>query len=406
MVRWVVLMAVVCVLHTLPVGAADPRYTFETLDLPAVGAGPGRLFNLRAIANDDWLAGDDNASQGLGARVDPALTVLPVTCPSTVFPRAPQSDRQGPEVVMMNNAKTVVGSDEHVSRALWGLLQTLDGTCRFLQVPGAAGTIYTTIDDNEVRAGHYFNLPSAAEPGLLRFHAFVEDAAGTVTAVVAPEPHSIVFITGRNILGDMVGYLYLAIQPDNSYTYQAYYYHDGVFTYLDGPAGEDLWCLGLNNVQQAVCVVGVDGVTQGPALLYDHITGTYSVIPHPTLLTSAMVPTDLNDLGTITGAYTETSDTGPGFPLVTPHQFLATPVAPPANPPPPGDPPRHRRHPRMRHHVAERLRDVLKHAKDARDARHAPPVTPRCATPWRPVLDDDGTVVLTNGVQVLGRRGR
>jgi hypothetical protein len=402
MSRWLIPCVLTLVLAAMPVGAADPQYTFETLDLPAVSGAPGRLLNLQAIANDVWLAGDDHAPNGLGARVDPALTVLPVTCPPEVFPRSPQSDRQGPEVVTMNNVKTVVGNDEHVSRSLYALAQTLDGTCQFLQVPGAAGTLYTTIDDNNVRAGHYFNFPNAAEPGLLRFHAFIEDAAGTITPVAAPEPHSIVFITGRNILGDMVGYLYLAIQPDNSYTYQAYYYHDGLFTYLDAPTGDDLWCLGLNNVQQAVCVVGVDGVSGGQALLYDHVTGTYSPLPDPSPRTTLVFPTDLNDLGAITGQYLETAVDG----TRTAHQFLAMPVPPPVVSLPPDDPPPahlprpHRRHRRQVLVRVHELREAL------RDARHGLHTLPPAMRRWCPALDDDGTVVLTNGAQVLGSRGR
>jgi len=375
----------------VPLVAQAQEYTFTTIDLPAIGGAPGRLINLVGIANDGTMAGDDQSPHGLGSRISPTLDVTPVTCLPGIFDRYPFASRLGPEVVAMNNVLTVVGNDEGVV-ALHGFQQTLAGDCSFFLFPGAVGTLFTGIDDLGRIVGQYWNDP-AVEFGLLRFHAFVKDA-DTLMLLTNGISNDVLWPTGINAAGDIIGYAFRDVQPDNSYIYQAFAYSGGSFIWVDGPAGEDVWLTRVNNAGQVTAVLQPQGVIGGPAWLYDLGTGTWTMLPVPTPETIAMLPRAINDQGVLVGFYTEFFPEPPPFGQLALHQFLATPVSPPVPEPPPT--PKH--HWKHRRHIRERLHDALQDAQVHR-WQH-----PHWVRNWRPVLDEDGSVCLTDGVRVIGRR--
>jgi hypothetical protein len=392
--RCVRLLALVLLLH-VPFVAQAQEYTFTTIDLPATGGAPGRIINLVGIANDGTMAGDDNSPNGLGSRISPTLDVTPVTCLPGTFDRYPFASRLGPEVVAMNNALTVVGNDEGLV-ALHGFQQTLAGDCSFFLFPGSIGTLFTGIDDPGRIVGQYWNDP-AVEFGLLRFHAFVKDD-DTLTPLTNGISNDVLWPTGINAAGDIIGYAFRDVQPDNSYIYQAFYYSGGTFTWLDSPGGEDVWLTGLNNAGQVTAVLHPQGVVGGPAWLYDHITATWTMLPVPTPDTDVILPRAINDHGALVGFYAEFFPEPPPFGHSAFHQFLATPVPPPIPEPPPKPKKFLRFLKKHRQHIRERLRDALQDAS-AHRWQH-----PLLARHWWPVLDEDGSVCLTDGVRVIGRR--
>jgi hypothetical protein len=379
----------------VPFVAQAQEYTFTIIDLPVLSGAPNRIINLVGIANDGTMAGNDNTLNGYGSRIAPDLTVTAVTCPPGGFDRYPFASTAGPAVADMNNSHTVVGDDEGLFN-LWGFQQTADGTCTFTLVPGSVGTVFTGIDDLGRIVGYYWNDPEV-EFGLLRFHAFVKDD-DTLTPFTDDIPNDVLWPTGINAAGDIIGYAFRDVQPDNSYIYQAFYYSGGTFTWLDGPGGEDVWLTGLNNAGQATAVLHPAGVVGGPGWLYDHITATWTMLPMPTPDTNTVAPRAINDHGALVGSYSEFFPEPPPFGRSAFHQFLATPVPPPV----PEPPHKLKKFPRFlkkhRQYIRERLRDAL---QDASAHRWQHPLLARY---WRPVLDEDGSVCLTDGVRVIGRR--
>ena len=276
----------------------------------------------------------------------------------------------------MNNNSIVVGNDEGLT-SLHGFQQTLDDTCTFVLIAGTVGTIFTGINDLGQVVGHYWN-DTAVEPGLSRFHGFLKDGSG-VTPLTGVGPHDVVFPTAITAVGDIMGYLYRDVQPDNSYVYQAFYYSRGVLQLLDTPTGDDLWLTGLNNVGQAVGVVGMNGVVRGQALLYDRATNTFRTLPEPSAETLVIVPTTINDHGSVAGYYVERF--GGEFGPQILHQFLATPmVTPPVATDPEREIPTAEALPPAkpnpwvwwlahRQHIKQTLRQTLQEAKEAREQR-------------------------------------
>jgi hypothetical protein len=303
-------------------------------------------------------------------------------CPAEVFQRYPFAANSGPQVVGMNNDAVVVGNDEGLT-AITAMTQTPDGTCAFFLVPGSVGTWATGINDLDHVVGFYWNATgNPDEPGLLRFHGFLRDAGGIVR-LDGPGPHDVVFPTGLNDVGQIVGYLYSDVQPDNSYVYHAFRYENGTYEIVDDPSGADVWLLGLNNVGQAVGIVGSDGVTGGQAFLLDN--GVFLPLNVPTATTVSFQPTAINDHGQLVGNYAERDMTG----RLTFHQFMATPD-------------QQGRGQEMQHVPKGITRALAAIEKNVR--RHIQ--SPRfhgLLQQFSPELDVDGAVVLRRGEQVLGR---
>ena len=405
-VRFLVLILVLLA----PLSArADLEYAYTILDLPPASGDARGILQLRAIANNGTLAGMDVATTvgGFASRISSNLEVTPITCPPEVFERYPFAANLGPEVLGMNNALTVVGGDQGISNQ-YGFEQTVDGTCTFTLVSGSVGTLFTGVNDAGDVVGTYWT--SADEPpfGLRRVHGFRRES-GTIIPLAGLGPNDIVWPTAINAVGDIVGYLYRDVGTDNSYTYQAFYLRGGVMQGLDGPDGGDLWLTALNNAGQAVAISGSAGVVGGEVWLYDAVTQTFTPLPEPTPEPTPealiMYPRGLNDHGAIVGLYLAlfpaTVLPGPGRTEV--HNFLGQPVV--ESPP---KPPKH--HPRRpqwwkhRRHALPHLREVLEERREAR-AQHGAGWGALWERRWQPCLDDDGTVVLTDGVQVVGRSG-
>lgn len=364
--------------------SSEAQYTFQTIDLPAAGGAIGRDITLLDVNNTSMIAGDDNAINGLGSRITPALQVHPVLCPPEQFTRYQFSGRQGPQVKAINNGNMVTGDDEGED-GLYGMTQAMDGTCEFFRYPGSVGTTTTTITDTGLVAGFYWN-EECNGAGLLCFHGFRKDASGFAT-FDGPQPNDVVFPTACNALGDCVGYLYQDVQGDNSYTYQAFYWSNGVFTLVDSPTGEDLWLLGLNNVGQAVGVVGSDGVSGGQAIMYDTATQAFTFLPEPAQDTPWILPRGINDNGVIVGLYGERIA---GTESTILHQFLATPDTVtvenvPDDPIPAPTPDKHKKH---------------KRHKPWKDSRHVHREFKRLC----PIYDTDGKVLLANNEVAYGKK--
>jgi hypothetical protein len=396
-------LVLILVLLAPLLACADPEYTFTILDLPALSGDPNRIMQLRAIANDGTIAGNDNALNGYSSRIAPDLTATPVTCPPEVFTRYPFASMAGPAVAAMNNHLTVVGDDEGISN-LYGFEQTVDGTCTFTLVPGSVGTFFTGVNDAGDVVGTYWT--SADEPpfGLRRFHGLRRES-GTIIPLAGLGPNDVVWPTAINDQGTMIGYLFADVQPDNSYAYQAFVRDSGgIYRLLDAPNGGDLWLTALNNAGQAVGVAGSQGVIGGDALLYNAVTDSFTTLPEPPpspgFAITAVLPTAINDLGQIVGLYIE-DETGVLFGRTMIHGFLATPVveAPPDVTPP-------KRHKRGRHkhreYVQQTLTEALAEGQQHGHERRGD--WSQVHRRWRPVLDEDGSVCLTDGLRVIGRR--
>jgi len=366
-------------------GSHAPTYHFTVVDIPSPPGSPPRLLTLNGIANNGTMSGNYNMLGGFGARVSPSLDVTPVLCSTADFIRYPYADTLGPQVIGMNNSRMVVGNDEGVT-AEYGMLQTLDGTCTFFLVPQSVGTWATGINDLEHAVGYYWNatgLPD--EPGLLRFHGFLRNQGGFVR-LDGPGPRDVVFPTAINDRGDIVGYLYSDVQLDNSYVYHAFFYQNGVYHIVDYPGKEEVWLLDVNNRGQTVGVVGSNGGVGGQAFLLDR--GQFFPLPKPSDATAYMLPTASNDHGAIVGAYTEVfhpeGDLTPEHERMVFHQFLATPI--------------HGAHPDKGLYAVKNT-----HRRwAARDAGPRP--TNLHPKHFVPLMDADGTVVLTNGDVVLGKK--
>jgi hypothetical protein len=346
---------------------------------------------LVALTNTQSRAGYESAFRGLSARVTPTLEVTAVTCPPEVFQRSPSATLAGPMVRAMNSAQTVVGEDLGVEGTM-GLQQTADGTCTFTLAPGSTGTMFTGINDQGHIVGQYWTTA----PGITRFHGFTK--IGATTTPLPGGPNDALFPTAINAVGDIVGYAYRDIQPDGTSTYQAFYLPaGGAIDFLEAPTGDQLWLTGLNNVGQVVGVsAGQEGITGGQAWLYDHATDTFTELPEPTPATAWLLPHAINDHGMIVGMYSEKVN---GRDVV--QQFLATPATQ-----------RGPRLPRLaawqarRHALSPRSparRERLSTLRSQVAARATQPGA-MVDTRWKPVLDDDGTVVLTDGEKVYGSR--
>jgi hypothetical protein len=380
-----------------PIAPAPMTYTFSIVDIPVLSGNPGRFIRLLSIANDGTMAGTDNTLGGFSSRITPDGAATAITCPPEVFTRYPFASGAGPSAAAMNNALTVVGSDDGVN-GLYGFAQTVEGTCTFFQVPGSVGTQLTGIADTGTSVGLSFADPNV-RPGLTRFDGFVKDG-DTITILAIPglPPNSVFNPTARNAVGDTMITGWLDIQPDNSYTYQAgLLLATGEFRPLDGPNGEDIYCTSLSNAGQATC----GGNGQAGPWIYDSVTDTFTVFPAPTTLTVNVQPVWVNDLGQVVGNYTEQNPSCPTAPFCPEifHQFLAIPQDPPTS--------IARRiwawwHKKRQH--CPRLKDV-RDAKEARAQRQSNQPRPQDMV-FMPAIDEDGTVVLVrgDGTQVRGRR--
>jgi hypothetical protein len=376
----VLLVSLLAVVTGLPDPAhADTlRYTYTVVDIPPPAG--TRFFGplqLRALTNRRIFAGVYLGPDAFSARVVRGV-VHPILCPPEEFPRHEGFALIGPEIYSMNNAGTVVGNDEGID-GLYGFVQTADGPCRHFQVPGATATLVLGVSDQEVLVGFYTN-PLTQEPGLSRIHGFLRDAGGFVT-FAGPGPRDVVFPTAINALGDIVGYLYQDVQPDNTYSYQAFLYRRGVYELLDGPHGEDLTLVDINNRGQVLGLIGQVGLTGGRAFLLED--GQLRFVSLPTAATTELTPTALNDLGQFVATEVETVP----YAATIRHQVLGSPSR--DRDPRQDAPTTHRPHGR---------RQRLPHWRDVQSMGHA--------KAFAPCLDDDGQVVLSNGRTVVGRGRR
>jgi hypothetical protein len=375
----------VCILAALsPVTPARAqstvRYRYTFVDIPAPAGSHLPDLSLRGLTSTGTFAGVFLAADGYSARVTDG-EVTPIFCPPDEFPRYPFPALLGPEVLAMNNEGTVIGNDQGVDGG-YAFLQTADGTCVHFRGAVGGSTYALGISDLGVIVGFYGDPTSGA--GLLMTHGFLRDATG-FHRLDGPGPQDVVFPTAINSLGDIVGYIYQDVQPDNTYTYQAFIFRDGVYEFVDSPTGEDLWLVDINNRGEILGLLGVATIAGSRPFLLDH--GVSSEIQLPTSGTLSFLPTALTDHGQIVGQDVEPNPGG--SPPVISHQVLGTPCK--FTPDPAHRPhghPRHKPHPR-RH---------LGHWEHAQRGSHPKIVVP--------ALDDAGVPVWTRGQQILGRRGR
>ena len=300
--------------------AAPGDYTFQTIDLPFQGAAFPPLVWPVAVTDALTFAGDASVPGGLGFRIAQTLNLTPVRCPD--FARYPFSDRRGPEVVGMNNAGVVALNYEGLENQCGGV-QTPDGTCTFTLVEGSVGTRYTGISNAGVVVGYYWNNVAGPELGLLRFHGFFQVSSG-VHRLDGPNPNDIVFPTGINSHGIIIGTMLRNVQPDNSAAAEQAFFRtpDGVYHDVEGPDGELVTLTGLNDNGQAVGTFTAAAGGQ-QAFVFDTTTATLTILPRPTADTVELLPTAINNSGDIVGAYGEGT---PEFPRVSVHGFLALPT--------------------------------------------------------------------------------
>jgi hypothetical protein len=376
--RTCMVLSLFALLAVAPLATADDlRYTYKVITIPAPAGSRLPDLTLRGLTNGGLLAGIFYAPGGYSARVLRGQ-VLPVQCPPEEFTRYQFPFLSGPEVLSMNNDGTVVGDDEGVDGA-YGFLQTANGTCTHFRVPGSGYTLAMGVNDRGAAVGFFIN-PQGQERGLLATHGFLRDAGGFVT-LSGPGPRDVVFPTAVNVHGDIVGYLYQDVSPNNEYTYQAFLFRNGRYELIDSPTGEDVWLVDINNRGQILGLLGQPNVGSRPFLLED---GVVFELPLPTSLTRALLPTALNDHGQIVGLAFELPPSGNPPPVA--QQVLGTPTR--AHRDPDQRPHGHPRPPTRQH--MGRLQDVK-------------PEHPKL---FVPCLDDDGTPVWSNGTRVMGGRSR
>jgi hypothetical protein len=332
---WITILVSLLVLAAAPgPSSATPAaldYTYTQIDIPPpAGSGLRSMLTLRGLTNTGMLAGVYAETHGFSARVV-AGVVQPILCPPGVFPRYQFPGLTGPEIFAMNNDGTVVGNDEGVD-GIYGFLQTADGTCQHFLVPGSGYTLALGVNDRGAAVGFFVN-PQGQEQGLLATHGFLRDAGGFVI-LHGPGPRDVVFPTAINALGDIVGYLYQNVTANNDYTYQAFLLRNGVYELLDGPNGEDLTLVDINNRGQVLGVVTSASPVYGvPFLLED---GQRQFVTLPSAQTTSMSPAALNDLGQFVGNATEVVEVRPypPGPRVETHRVLGSPTPPPWPSPP------------------------------------------------------------------------
>jgi hypothetical protein len=357
--------------------AGDLRYTYQVVTIPPPPGSRLPELSLRGLTNTGLLVGLFNAPGGYSARVAGGQ-ITPILCPPEAFTRYAFPIYSGPEVLSVNNDGTVIGDDEGVD-GIYGFLQTADGTCTHFRVPGSGYTLAMGVNDRGAAVGFFIN-PPGQERGLLATHGFLRDTGGFVT-LAGPGPRDVVFPTAINVHGDVVGYLYQDVQPDNTYTYQAFLFRNGQYELVDGPTGEDLWLVDINNRGQILGLLGQPGLGSRPFLLED---GVFRELPLPSSLTRALLLTALNDHGQVVGLNVQLPPDGTPPPIA--QQVLGSPTR--AHVDSDQWPHRHPR-PHKRQHMGRRQ-----------------DVTPGHPKVFVPCLDDDGTPVWSNGTHVIGGRGR
>jgi hypothetical protein len=196
-----------------------------------------------------------------------------------------------------------------------------NGTFVWVDYPGALYTEAYAINDYGHVVGFYSNEAEQDQPNELGFYGFLY-RHGQFQRLYGPSPNDIIFPTGINLLGDIVGGAY-ANFDHWSYTPRGFLLKDGQFTFLDvnplgAPGVHNTWARAINNVGQILLTEFGDAYLwkNGAILQLPPVEGfTYT----------DLYANGLNDFGEIVGWYV-------GNMLVDghwqqhSHGFLATPV--------------------------------------------------------------------------------
>jgi hypothetical protein len=359
-----------------PAPTPPPLYTFTVVNLS----------HLVGLNDHGYLVGIDTGLGGLSYLVKPDETMEPIQCDPAVFPRSPTAFLGGPHIAGINNAITVVGDDEHVSGASYGIVHKATGECIAYLHPGSVATIFTGIsnatDPVPFVVGVFWDPLNPAEPGLKRVHGFVMTNAG-VLVLDGPGPDDRNFLSAWNAAGDVIGYGLRGIGPGNTYTYQAFLrYADGTFADLHGPDGVAVCPRAINDNGIVIFTVGTCEVEGSDAYWYDSVNKVSFLIPKPTAQTIAFTPTGLANDGSLVGHYLEAIPTGyppPDDTRTVIHQFVAHPAGPTPNPKPLKHKKTHWK--QHRHH----LKGWWEHGPKQHQGA------------WWPAEDEEGEVVLTDG---------
>lgn len=322
----------VLVLLTLPVCVQAQSYTWRLLTIPDPDR-PSTYMSVEGVTNGDTLLGK---TRRFTYRIPPTRVPDVIRCAE----HSSSGARVSPDVTSINNAGTIVGTDEipvEGNTALRGIVQTSDGTCTPVHLGGTAGTFPTAIADDGSIAGWYVNA-ARVEAAPRNRHGFVRAPDGTFSFLEGFCLNEAIFPESRNTSGTMTGYAYCDI-TNTGYRYASWALRGGKWYDLRDPSGNTLWVPLLNNNDTAIGITAnAERTIGGGAWLIDLKTMTFKPLPLPPPQSDGTVlhvfPRGLNDLGwfVVTASEHLPGCNNPLVPCTVSHQFLAIPDTPP--PPP------------------------------------------------------------------------
>jgi hypothetical protein len=313
---------------------AQVQYDYQTFSIPDPADG-------RKLLTERQLRGEQHLLDGqkMDWRVSTTTrAVAPITCQASGFTRLPQSTRQGPDALTMNNAGTVGGSDDSAERITVGFIQKVTGECTIVRVPNARATYVTALADNEAAAGWYIDPYGSRPtgPGILQHHGYRRSPDGTISPLTFGTGPSALYPRGLNLAGDVVwgGYLDIPTTCPSPNECRVENYQAGWCdssnncAVLTSPDGRILTVADVNNVRQALAYSGPTIGGAGNAVWIIDLNETPPkfqelTLPEPSknYVFYDVSPQGIDDNGMIVGSFTEQQ--APGF-CRFPHLCLNT----------------------------------------------------------------------------------